>query len=420
MKFVCTSALVAALAASTFAQDTPAPTPPPKPEAEPARQPAPDAESVKQAEKVITEMSKAYKDAKTISDTLQLKMESAMMGSQTQEMTIAIGTGKDASMAVSGLSLIAVDGKLHVLRSDVADKFYAVPMEGSLQDALDSVFGGGFPLPPQFVLRSETQTDRILKSASLGMMNEPKLTGHRETTNDEGVKVHEITFASNEGKGTMHVLADSKLLKRVAMEIHGEQMPAETMKATLTLSPKVHDELPTPIAFNAGSRKAVNSLDELAPTPISVGDEAPDFTLATLSGESVTLSKLRGSVVVLDFWATWCNPCRRGLPLLEEFNTWAQTSGQSVKVYAVNVIERTKDPKERKAKVEEFWTKGTYKMPTLLDLEDVVFPKYGFDGIPATVVVGPDGKIAAIHQGFSPDMVETLKKDVAAAMKTSG
>ena len=134
----------------------------------------------------------------------------------------------------------------------------------------------------------------------------------------------------------------------------------------------------------------------------------------------MTLSKLQGSVVVLDFWATWCGPCRKGLPLLQEFASWAETSGHPIKVYAVDVWERVKSPDERKAKVKEFWTAQKYTMPTLLDLDDSVVGKYGFSGIPATVIVSPDGKVFRVHDGFSPDMVDTLKKDVAEALKTTG
>ena len=414
MKSVCTSALAAILTASAFGQDAPPPSQP-MPEA-PATQPAPDPVAVKQAEKVMADMMKTYKEAKGITDTLQLKIETPMAGAQTQEMKLSIGQGKDATMEFGGLKFIVIGDKLYVVREEVADKYYSAPLTGSLQDALNEMFGH-FPLPPQFVLRNDVSTQDLLKSMSLEMLSDPKVTGYREATNDEGAKVHEISFESIEGKATMQVLSDTNLLKHVAMDAQMQGMP---IKATLSLAPKTHESLPTPIAFDPGARKAVSRPEELEPTPIQVGEAAPDFTLATLAGDKVTLSELRGNVVVVDFWATWCGPCRKGLPLLEEFNTWAQTSGQSIKVYAINTIEREQDAEKRVNTVKEFWTKAGYKTSTLLDMDSAAFKKYGFSGIPATVVVGPDGKVIAVHSGFAEDMVEKLKKDVASATKTTG
>src|SRR6185295_17811123 len=140
--------------------------------------------------------------------------------------------------------------------------------------------------------------------------------------------------------------------------------------------------LATPIAFDAGKRTSVKTMEELEPTAVKEGEAAPDFTLATLSGDSVTLSKLHGSVVVLDFWATWCGPCKMALPKIQEFAKWAESSGQPIKVYAVDVWEHTTGADQTKEKVGEFWKSKGYTFPTLLDLDQAVVKKYGFQSIP--------------------------------------
>ena len=73
-----------------------------------------------------------------------------------------------------------------------------------------------------------------------------------------------------------------------------------------------------------------------------LGQPAPDVTLRTLDGGTVRLAGLRGSVVVIDFWATWCVPCWEALEHTEELAAWAKSSGLPVKVFALNTMESTR------------------------------------------------------------------------------
>jgi thiol-disulfide isomerase/thioredoxin len=122
------------------------------------------------------------------------------------------------------------------------------------------------------------------------------------------------------------------------------------------------------------------------------GQPATDFTLETLAdSKPVKLSGLKGRVVVLDFWATWCGPCRRWLPIVEQANRDYAAKGLSV--FAVN--EREDD-----AKVKTYLDQQKLDLPVLMDRSGNVGSIYHASSIPLTVVVGRDGNVLRIMVGL--------------------
>jgi thiol-disulfide isomerase/thioredoxin len=126
---------------------------------------------------------------------------------------------------------------------------------------------------------------------------------------------------------------------------------------------------------------------------------APDFELPRQGGGTVKLSELRGKVVILDFWATWCGPCRKSLPALQ---TYYEKKRQNVEVFCVNVFER-----DGGRSVEPFWKQSGYPMPVLLGTQEVA-QQYAVSSIPTLLVIGPEGRINYRHQGFDPNLPEQL------------
>ena len=121
-----------------------------------------------------------------------------------------------------------------------------------------------------------------------------------------------------------------------------------------------------------------------------IGKLAPDFTLNDLDGQEVSLSGLRGKPVLLNFWATWCGPCRIEMPFLQKvYEKW---TGKELVLLAVNLQE---DP----AKVREFVESAGYSFPVLLAAGNEVPLSYNVRGIPATFFIDVDGVIRDIKIG---------------------
>ncbi|MFZ1863056.1 MAG: redoxin domain-containing protein [Polyangiales bacterium] len=122
-----------------------------------------------------------------------------------------------------------------------------------------------------------------------------------------------------------------------------------------------------------------------------MGEQAPDLTLAVAAGASpdgpaeVRLSELRGQVVVLDFWASWCQACRRTTPILNDLHQ--EFASDEARFYAINV-----EPIDRQRLEAAHAAFGT-EFPSLHDRSGVVQRRYAIDMLPTVVVVGRDGII---------------------------
>ena len=138
-----------------------------------------------------------------------------------------------------------------------------------------------------------------------------------------------------------------------------------------------------------------------------VGQAAPAFKLEGTDGNAVSpIDDFKGKVIVLDFWATWCPPCREALPHLDQL--YKDQRDQGVAVFAVN-------ERESKEKALTFMTQQNLSIPVLLDANGEVGAQYVVNGIPQTVVIGKDGKVANVFVGFGDGSADKLAEAVEAA-----
>ena len=138
----------------------------------------------------------------------------------------------------------------------------------------------------------------------------------------------------------------------------------------------------------------------LAAQRVRVGQPAPDFSLTTLSGESVRLADLRGHPVVVNFWASWCPPCLTELPAL--VSAWNAQRSAGLQVLAVNGDD------ERPAVIRDFTTRMALPFPVLLDARARVNDRYHVTGLPTTVFIDSAGIVRALNPG--PIDAETLAR----------
>lgn len=133
-----------------------------------------------------------------------------------------------------------------------------------------------------------------------------------------------------------------------------------------------------------------------------VSGPAPDFTLKSRNGENVKLSELRGDVVMINFWASWCAPCRQEMPLLEDMHKKYNDLG--FVLLGVNV-------EEDSSSAEDLLREVPVSFPILYDPTNKVTKLYNVVAMPSTIMVDRDGNMRYLHRGYLPGYeVEYIKQ----------
>ncbi len=123
------------------------------------------------------------------------------------------------------------------------------------------------------------------------------------------------------------------------------------------------------------------------------GSPAPGFTLDAKSGQKVSLDQYKGQVVMINFWASWCGPCRQEMPLLE--NIYKKYGKLGFTMLGVNV--------EPDSKLADEWLKATpVSFPILYDRDSKVSKLYDVAGMPSTVIIARKGQVRMLHRGYKP------------------
>ncbi len=135
---------------------------------------------------------------------------------------------------------------------------------------------------------------------------------------------------------------------------------------------------------------------------------APDFALKTPGGENARLSEYRGEVVMINFWASWCAPCRQEMPLLEEL--YAQYQPLGFTILGVNVEQ---DSSKALAMLEDI----PVSFPIMLDTQSTVSKLYNVVAMPTSILIDRDGNMRYLHHGYKPGYEEQYQQQVRELIK---
>lgn len=145
------------------------------------------------------------------------------------------------------------------------------------------------------------------------------------------------------------------------------------------------------------------------PAGAAEGAPAPTFTLPARAGGEVSLAGLKGQVVLINFWATWCGPCRKEMPLLDQIYQRYKSLGFTL--LAVNV-------EEDSAGAEKWLAATPVSFPVLFDRQNAVSKLYDVTAMPSTVIVDRKGNVRFVHYGYVPgtenayqDQIRTLIRE---------
>jgi len=138
------------------------------------------------------------------------------------------------------------------------------------------------------------------------------------------------------------------------------------------------------------------------------GQVAPDFVLKSSTGENLRLSEYRGDVVMINFWATWCGPCRQEMPLLDELYSRYERVGFTL--LGVNIDD---DSRQAMKMIDELGV----SFPVLFDESKDVSKLYAVEAMPVTVLVDREGTVRYVHHGYKPGYEEKYLTEIRSLLR---
>jgi thiol-disulfide isomerase/thioredoxin len=336
--------------------------------------------------------------------------------------------GRAAAVRLRGFDCRIADGKVAVTHESNPDAYVESDDGGSPYYTLFAAFIE-LPFPTLALVLGEDAPDEVAMQL------------HPRTPWVKPVRVERL--ADQDGRERRRLVLEAEH-ERLTLDYDPQTRFLSAAEATVTGGDGVPDgatlsmrheitakvpEAPFPperARLDPGARARLDSIGALpkapppgeAPPAVEIGTPAPPLRLPSIAGGEVDLEEHRGRVVVLDFWASWCGPCRDGLPKVAKFAAEAKRRELPVAVLPVNVMEEATGAARRELVLESYRRLGLdpAAFPTLVDEKGLAVSTFRLRAIPVLVILRSDGTVHAWQVGSRPDLAEWLEREVAAAI----
>lgn len=407
---------------------------------------APSAEVDPEARQLLDEVAQVYQGLSGYSDEgsflFSLKINDELQ-EETTDLKVAFERPNKLAMESDGVR-VASDGQSLVTSQESVKKYLKqeAPERISLATILTGPLGAmlaGSPVQvPALVLLGmlvdEKPVDRLIEGAKV-----VRLGDDREL---DGQTMKTIWIEPDQGPEILLLIdPETRLLQRIELIVEGEDLqakaPPKTTISDLKIvwsSGQVQTESPGAEAFAFVPPEGFEEVKAAEPAaggqtgqnPL-LGQPSPDFQFDRIEADGfqkVSRDDLKGQVVLLDFWATWCPPCRKELPEIRDLANRLAQGEDAEKVAVIAVSEdRGDDKDEVRALVEktlkELDVAGLLQGPVgrvALDFDASVAEAFGVEGLPTIVLLDAKGTVQAVHVGYNEGIGETLEEEIRALL----
>jgi len=371
------------------------------------------------ADATLARAGRAYREASSITGvaSYDIRVPGAPAHNETQDFGFGPGTEFYLRLP-QGYTVVIRSGHLFGFAGERTDTYVTRSVGIGLQASIDAAFEGiGPPLVPVPVLLAAAETpDERSQAFALKFLIGQAPASCAVTTGTDGKPVRHVALPASNGSVEARFDDGSGLLTDLVLEVI--PAPGEpSIKGTARYAMIPGGRVPGLPETAPGARvvprfRAMDEL-ELAPESTLSGE-----TLLDLDGSPVRLDRQSGSLTVLEFWASWCAPCRLTLPLVEEFARWVRRSNLPVKVYLVNTLEGFQSVSEARKRLAPYLAQAHATLPTLVDLDESLHRRLG-SGLPLTVLIDDTGRIVGTYSGLEPEVGRRLKAQVRALIAVS-
>ncbi len=388
-----------------------------------------------EAEKALRAMIDAYRDPRGVEVAMEVTVAAAndaASGSAPAVRAKAIfGGDRRAHLAFRDLQLRLSGGRIVATHDSNPLAYLDVSDNGSPYYALFNAFRAGLPFPELALALGEDAVDEVCMQL---MPQLPEVVPVEVRDGEfEGQACRELVLRSEDGGQQLGLMFDPEthLVEGAVAELRKGGLVEEgaTLRWTLRSTAKRPANPPTPESFalDVEGKQRVDGLAALEvrrPEAIAdrdvpslkAGEPAPTIALPRVGGGEWRLVDQRGTPVVVDFWATWCGPCKAALPKLGEL---AREYQGEIALMMVNSGERSA-PAEREDAIRKVFAERKVDLPCVMDMDGDTARKWLIRAFPTTFLIDGEGRIAGVWEGNTPQNERELRARIVELLEKAG